>query len=339
MVATALIGVLGLAAASSASAESTAQTRDVVGVGSDTTQYAVNYLADGVLVGASAKAGFNAASNSRIVSYDALPDGVPAGTITKISLKTGAPLINRPNGSGAGKALLYTSGTTTNNPLVNFARSSSTLSPAEVSAGLYQVPFAVDGIKMVVSAASTNAPTIVTGADLVKIYNGTYTNWNQLPAGITQGKSGVIVPMLPQAGSGTLSTFIGQLTTLNGGSAVVLTSSVVTVQEHDPALIAPNPNAIAPFSTGRAASEPTVALVNGTGSYSFQRALYNVVRQADLSAAWFNNIFGPNGFVCSGAGKALIAKAGFQQLLAEVDGGACGVPTQAAVTGAGLAIS
>lgn len=329
MVATVLLGALGVASATSASADSTAQTRDIVGVGSDTTQYAVNYLADGTLVGAAARAGFNSASNSRIVSYDALPDGVPAGTVTQISLKTGTPLVNRPNGSGAGKALLFGAG---NNVNVNFARSSSTLSSAEITGNLRQVAFAVDGIKLAVRAAGTNAPTIITGADMVNIYKGTYTNWNQVPAGIAQGKSGVIVPMLPQTGSGTLTTFLGQLQTLNGGVAVVLAPSVVTVQEHDAAPIAADPNAIAPFSTGRASTEPTVALVNGAGSYSFQRALYNVVRQADLGTTWFSNIFGPDGFVCSPGGKALIAKAGFQQLAGELDGGMCGVAGTAAVT-------
>ncbi|WP_231505200.1 substrate-binding domain-containing protein [Cellulomonas sp. URHE0023] len=329
MVATVLLGALGVASATSASADPSAQGRDIVGVGSDTTQYALNYLADGALVGASARAGFNAASNSRIVSYDAQLDGVAAGVVTQIQVKTGTALINRPNGSGAGKALLFGGN---NNPNINFARASSTLNAAEIAGNLRQVPFAVDGLKLAVRAAGTNAPTIITGADLVNIYNGTYANWSQVPAGAAQGKSGVIVPQIPQSGSGTYTTFIAQLTSLNGGTPVVLAPTVVTVQEHDAAPIAANANAVAPFSTGRAASEPTVALVSGTGSYSFQRALYNVVRAADLGTPWFTNIFGPDGFICSGGGKALIGKAGFQQLAGEIDGGACGVAGTAAVT-------
>lgn len=318
-----------MASATSASADPSAQGRDIVGVGSDTTQYAMNFLADGALVGASPRPGFNAASNSRLVSYDAQLDGVAAGVVTQITVKTGTAPINRPNGSGAGKNLLYAG---TNNVNVNFARASSTLNAAEIAGNLRQVAFAVDGIKLAVSAAGTNAPTIITGADMVNIYKGVYTNWNQLPAGIAQGKSGVIVPQIPQSNSGTYTTFYGQLTSLNGGVPVVLAPSVVTVQEHDASPIASNPNAVAPFSTGRAASEPSVALVTGAGSYSFQRALYNVVRNADLGTAWFANIFGPDGFICSGGGKALIAKAGFQQLAPEIDGGMCGVAGTAAVT-------
>ena len=246
---------------------------DVVGVGSDTTQFALNYLADGH----DGVAGYNTAGTSgRLVTFDALGEGLPA----QITLREGTAPITRPNGSGAGKALLYGAG---NNVAVNYARSSSALSQAEISANLQQLPFAVDGLRLAVRAAGSNAPATITPAQLVDIFDGTVTNWNQIG-----GVAGAIVPLVPQSGSGTRSFFLSQLKAANGGVDVTLAPSVVETQEHSDADIKSNLNAIAPFSTGRAKTAPTVKLLGGAdkGGFEANRALYNVVRQGDLASSW-----------------------------------------------------
>lgn len=315
----ALAGLLAASVAGPAAADPTPQPKDIVGVGSDTSQFAMNYLADGVVSGAFTP-GFNAtAAGARLVSFDALVTDGPANIV----LKAGTAAIVRPNGSGSGKALLYGAA---NNANVNFARSSSGPSAAENTAGLWHVPFAVDGLKLV-TATTSNAPVAITPAQMVDIYKGNITNWNQIG-----GASGVIVPYIPQAGSGTRSFFEGQLKAANGNVAVVLGASVQVSQEHDATAVAGDPNAVAPFSTGRFATATGIKLVNGAGSFAAQRALYNVVRTADLTKSWFTGTFGSDGFICSGSGNGPIAAAGFTQLAGPLDGGVCGVPTQAATT-------
>ncbi|HEY3436609.1 MAG TPA: substrate-binding domain-containing protein [Actinotalea sp.] len=333
LVTAALAGLLAASLATPASADPSPQPKDLVGVGSDTTEFAVGYLADGTRVGGLLKAGFNsAAAGSRLVSFDATGPvaRTGAGTVASpyvyaatptVVLRAGSVAINRPNGSGAGKALLFAPNNNTN---VNFARSSSSLNTAEVSAGLFQIPFALDGLQLATATVS-NAPAAITPAQMVGIYDGTITNWSQIG-----GSNGVIVPMLPQSGSGTLSFFTAQLTAANGGTPVTLRSGIVTVQEHDSAPIAADANAVGPFSLARFNTQATgIKLEAG---FSAQRAVYNVVRTADVSKASFTAVFGPSGFVCSTAGRTLIQAAGFQQLAAVADGGVCGVPTQAATT-------
>lgn len=317
---TVLAGALVAALAAPASADFTPQPRDIVGGGSDTVQYAMNYLADGY----GASSGYNFTANNRLVSFDAITvDGLTHNTIT---LKAGSTPITRPNGSTEGKALLFGS---TNNANANYARSSSSLSQTEIDGGLWLVPYAKDGIELAVRAAGHNAPASISPANMVKIYDGTYTNWSQLG-----GTAGTIHAMIPQSGSGTRATFEAQLKAANGGTAVVLRSDIIETQEHDPAPIAADALAVAPFSTGRASLLPAgqISLVEGAGSWAYTRALYNVVRSADRTASWFGPIFGSGGFICGGGGKALIEAAGFQQLAGPFDGGVCGVPTQAATT-------
>jgi len=278
---------------------------DLVGVGSDTSQNALFRIAGG----------WNAtAPASKIATFAATGGGtipIPNGEIT------------RPNGSGAGKGLLYGAGDDTD---VDFARSSSAQSGAETAAGLQSFPFALDTLKMAVSNnVSSNAPATLTPAQIVSIYKGDVTNWSQLG-----GTAGVIAPKIPQAGSGTRSFFTAQLQAANGGVAVTLAGSVAEVQEHDDTTVKNDANAIAPFSKGRA------ELLGGTlqllGGFSADRALYNVVRGADVNDATILSVFGSNGYVCSPAAKPLIEAAGFKQLFTPSKGGVCGQPTQSATS-------
>jgi len=280
---------------------------DLVGVGSDTSQHALKLLADG----------YNATGPAaRLASYAATGGGT-------LPVLTGDPA--RPNGSGAGKNLLHGA---SNNTSVDFARSSSANSAGETSDGLQAFPFALDTLVMVTDN-TTNAPATITGADLVKIYDGTYDTWNDIP-GNAAGSAAAIAPKIPQNGSGTRSFFVAQLKALNAGVDVALAGTVAEVQEHSPVGISGNANAIAPFSKGRNELLPVPLHVEP--SFSANRALYNVVRGTDVSLPAVQAAFGDGGFVCSTAARSLIEQAGFKQLARQADGGVCGVPTQAATT-------
>lgn len=281
---------------------------DLIGVGSDTTMHAMHLLG----------AAWNAqtpAPTFKVASFSALGGGT-------LPLPSGDA--NRPNGSGAGKALLYGA---SNNTDVDFARSSSAISTAEAQASLQAFPFGLDTLTMVVSnSVPSNAPTALTPAQIVSIYKGDITNWSQ----IDPAKSGVIAPKTPQPGSGTRSFWDGQLKAMNGGVAVVYGGSVVEVQEHDDAQIKNDPNAIAPFSVGRARLlGTTLRLEDG---YKADRAVYNVVRGTDLANPDVQALFGENGYVCSTDARDLIEEAGFEQLATTAHGGVCGAPTQSATS-------
>ena len=282
-------------------------TADFIGVGSDTSQHAIKLFADAV----------NASGQSpvKVATFAATGGG-------NIPLPSAS--VARPNGSGAGKALLYGAG---NNADVDFARSSSANSTAETAAGLQAFPFALDTLVMVVSNSTpSNAPTALTPAQIVSIYKGDITNWSQ----IDPTKSGVIAPKTPQPGSGTRSFWDAQLKALNGGVAVTYGASVAEVQEHDDTQIKNNPNAIAPFSKGRAGLlGSTLRLETG---FSADRALYNVVRGTDLNNAVVQGLFGVDGAICSTQVRPLIEAAGFKQLATPDNGGVCGQATQSAVS-------
>ncbi|WP_193611393.1 substrate-binding domain-containing protein [Nocardioides lijunqiniae] len=284
----------------------TPTSADLIGVGSDTSQHALKLLADG----------YNATSPAaRVATYAALGGGT-------IPLP-GAAEITRPNGSGAGKALLYGAG---NNNEIDFARSSSAINTAEASAQLQAFPFALDTLVMAVSkTVPSNAPASLTPAQIVDIYEGNITNWNQIG-----GTSGTIAPKIPQAGSGTRSFFEAQLKAMNEGVAVTLGASVAAVQEHSDADIKGNPNAIAPFSEGRAGLlGQTLRLEAG---WKADRALYNVVRGTAVGNANVLAVFGKNGYLCSTDARPLIEAAGFKQLATDDFDGVCGLPTQSATS-------
>ena len=256
---------------------------DLIGVGSDTSQHALHLLGEGTTIDGVAVPGFNADHpGSRIASYAATGSG-------DLTLPDGQVLDPRPNGSGAGKGRLYGAN---NAPEVDFARSSSALNTTEIGVGLKQFPFALDTLAMAVSSSTaSNAPTSLTPAQIVGIYDGSITNWSAVV-----GTAGVIAPKIPQGGSGTRSFFEGQLKSMNGGASVSLAASVKEVQEHDDTLIKDDPNAIAPFSTGRAKLlGATLRIEEG---WKADRALYNVVRGEDVGRADLLAAFGENGFVC-----------------------------------------
>jgi hypothetical protein len=248
---------------------------DEVGVGSDTVQNIANFVADGDPTG---DPGYNSAgNNNRLFTFDATPDandrtGYLNGSTSAalkplnptIVLRAGTSPIQRPNGSGAGISALLAD--TTQPYKINFVRSSRPPKASEqhtavtdgfgstisgVDHGLRVVQLSTDPLS-VAETPTTHAP-VLSAQELVGIYQCTTTTWNALP-GNSGGSTATIIPLIPQAGSGTRSTFLSDLQAANGGTAVTLGGCVQTVEENDPASITGSTSpddTIAPFSGGR----------------------------------------------------------------------------------------
>lgn len=278
---------------------------DVVGVGSDTVQNIMDFVADG----APGLPGYNAAGNKyKLVSIDATPDandragylnGSANGSLKQlyptVVLRGGEHPIQRPNGSSAGIAALLAdwSGSTSDpecagnpvpstcqNEIINFARSSRQVKSTEFGTaetegfgGLHVVQISDDPLQIAVNGtpaangtasfpnSSTNAVPL-SCLDLYDIYVSTasthITTWNQV-AGAPSTDTDAIIPLIPQSGSGTRSTFLTDITgcalgSTNATSTPSLNSDVVTVEENDPTAIGQQStpaDAIDPFSYGR----------------------------------------------------------------------------------------
>jgi ABC-type phosphate transport system substrate-binding protein len=298
---------------------------DIVGVGSDTTQWVMDALANSYDA--------SVATGPRLINYDAClgdtqtganglgdnPDGSgfpcgadntgtkpgvarPESDITGNSANTGA----MPNGSGAGRTLLRTP----TDPLFNdiaFTRSSSAESIADLNAGEVPLPFAVDKLVSVVSPHG-DAPVALSGQQILKIFNGTYTNWDEVG-----GTNAPIHPYLPKSSSGTYNASLVFLAALDGvteapgsdndpsshsaahqtwqGPGVTITNSnwntgTVNVEEHDPSIILADPDAIELFSYGRAQmANKHSQTIRIEGGWSEDREQYNVVRGQKIPGA------------------------------------------------------
>jgi ABC-type phosphate transport system substrate-binding protein len=312
--------------ASSAVADPAPGSGDIVGVGSDTVQYLIDFGADGDTSG---DGGYNSAGNlNRLINFDATPDAnaraayaegstsnSPISLNPTIVLRAGTHPVLRPNGSGAGIAALDIDSAGE----INFARMSrppkaSEQATAAATTGvgtLRVVQLATDSLAMA-TATSTNAPALST-AQLKLIYTCTDTTWNQVGG----TSSATIIPVIPQSGSGTRSTFEGDI----GITDSQVGSCVRVGEENDPYSLyinsagatqsTANPNVIAPFSGGRlnlyqtgyfndpskaygtaqSALAPTVTLAttgsptDGNPIYNDVRGLYVVFRNSDYSSA------------------------------------------------------
>lgn len=290
--------VLVLAQIAPAYADVQPQAGDWVGVGSDTVQFLVDFLADGINGGA----GYNATSPSRrMINFDATGDACGAATSgAKVVLRAGQIPVTRPNGSGGGISAFLSD--TTAPYKINFVRSSRLPSQAEQNqavangwGGLHVYQLATDGLEMAVSkSVPTNAPAALPLSVLVGIYSGQITTWGQVPGYAGPAPTNTIHPVIPQAGSGTRNFFTADLQSANGGTAITFGSNVTEVQEHDPNPIKSDPDAIGPFSMGRAsllntgycgaATQNVISLLNASGSYSVQRGLYVLARDTDVTS-------------------------------------------------------
>jgi hypothetical protein len=252
-----------------AGADYAPQPGDVVGVGGDTPQYALTFLANGDTNG---DLGFNSSgAYNRLVTFNATADANGRSSYAQGSteaspkpldptdaLRAGTYPVQRVSSSGTAiKALLADTSTPEK---VNFIFSASLPSVTQQSKAasngwgyLHVVEIATDAVKIAADSTSTNAPAGLSTADLLGIYNGTYTKWTQIP-GNSGGSSATIVPEIPPSGSSIYKTFVASLTAANGGSTVTLGGDVQTVEQNDPTAItgsSSSANAIVPFSAGR----------------------------------------------------------------------------------------
>lgn len=200
------LAAIGFAGSSPAQADPK-QYDGLIAVGSDTTQDVTNAFA-----GFSSGVNFTplqssvASGQTQIVSFD-------AGATSCIATKTGAGLILRPNGSSGGIRALSqvglevgtwgtgsTCGAKDPSGLINFARSSSGPSAAQLTAGtqLTYVPFARDALSFAFYSADGTSGTDTTRSNLDTIFtngtgvigttpvipcgiqtsSGTYNSWN-----------------------------------------------------------------------------------------------------------------------------------------------------------------
>jgi PBP superfamily domain len=244
-------------------------------VGSDTLQQLGDFVADGDFLG---DLGYNSAGNkNKFISIDATADantrlaygaqglgpncapgtGGTAGTGNDnanhsnspctlnptVVLRAGKSPQQRPNGSGAGYNLLVadTNANGTGKGLVDFSRASS----ARGSNALFD-SVTVGTDPLAILSSSTSNAVALSASELNSIYACTVTTWND-PA-IGGSSSATIVPLLPQVGSGTRSSFLSAI------GNPTLGSCVVNVEENDPEAIQSSSspaNAIEPMSAGR----------------------------------------------------------------------------------------
>ena len=222
--------------------------RDIVGVGSDTTQSVLDQLS----------VDYNATHTvGRLFSWDAVNPATGAQHET-IQVKSGSAncAIPRPFGSSEGiTALENTLKTTGGQPCINYARSSrarSSTDPATISF----INLGGDAVTYA-TQPGTHAPANLTTAQLQGIYNCTLTNWSQVG-----GSSAPIAAMLPQNGSGTRSFFLGAIGLTAPGPCVSTSATRQgaagandqTLEENegvDPSLNMNKADVIFPFSVGK----------------------------------------------------------------------------------------
>ena len=296
---------LALTMASPAFADYAPNKHDVVGVGSDTVQNINDFVADGDQFGDGA--GFNGALNKyKMVSFDATPDAndragylnlstntTPLPLTPTVVLRQGTTPVQRPNGSSAGiAALIADTGTphkidyvrasralkgTEEASFVTASGGTDKLDTVKISDDPLQIAYSIAGptpVTGVTNVASNMPAAGLTVNQLKDIYNCASTARTWLQVGGTS--SHTIIPLLPQAGSGTRSTFLQDI--FGSSSYSSFGPCVETVEENDPSAIAlaqqPNiagvspafpsgndsADAIVPFSAGR------LALYNGVGS-------------------------------------------------------------------------
>ena len=361
---------LSLALVAPANADLAPGNDDIVGVGSDTVQNIANFMFDGDFTGLATGVNPTVAKN-RVFSFDATPDAndragyLNGSTSTALKpltptvvLRAGSSPIQRPNGSGAGITALLADKTA---PLkINFVRSSRLPKVEEQNAavnngfvgGLRVIKISTDALKIAATdTIPTHAPASLTIAQLVDIYKCNTTNWTAIG-----GTAGTIIPLIPQAGAGTRSSFVADLTAGNGGTAFSFGACVQTVEENDPSALtgsASPADSIAPFSEGRDNlynsgyfKDPTVPfpgaaaglnpgikmLATTNGGYVNSRGLYIVLRQADATSTkkwqpgstlnWAQALFvGATSYAASGDAASAIASGGATQTYADCGNG------------------
>jgi ABC-type phosphate transport system substrate-binding protein len=326
---------------------------DIVGVGSNTTEYVMDQLTTGY----DATIKKDSPAHPKVYSYDALPEGANVASPTyKITPKAGCATIERPDGSSAGITALNTTQVIKykgdSYACINFARSSrsrKSTDPKDAKGGIVFVAFAKDAITWAVRSKAkggSDAPTSLTLAQLEGIFTCATTNWSKVG-----GKNAAIKVYLPQAGSGTLSTWETDMgiTTLgscvsqapeenegtyggfNSPNAIFIYSigAYVAQKYHSP-FCGVKPKSTQnqfgcnltgyltpmPISGVQPMTSAKVPTINPKFPTHFWRTVYNVVNYtagtADHIPAQVNALFGRTGYMCTNAtAKAEIRDYGF----------------------------
>lgn len=280
---------------------STPPVSSIVAVGSDTIQY----LAD------QWSTDYNATSpTSKFYSWDAVnpSTGLPADTIeTKNDTNCS---ITRPNGSGAGVAQLELKKQTTGNAdyCVDLARMSRNIKTSD-GTGIASVLFAKDLITYSIYNGG-NGVTNLTDAQLTAIFscNAQLLSSSNPNAPVTWKEVGgtstdAIIPVLPQASSGTRQQWLADIAVTTPGTCVVngANSSGAAIEENEGTnaefTSTGNPtgykDVLFPFSGGSFVCQVyTGKCPNTTGSL----VLENIDSKAPLTAAHVINVSGLTAF-------------------------------------------
>ncbi|MFF3563373.1 hypothetical protein ACFYXS_25320 [Streptomyces sp. NPDC002574] len=324
----AALGVGILAAPASADAP----IRQLAGVGSDTTQYVMNGLANGTVV-------VNAGGANYVTSWDAVAQtGAADPFTTKNPATTPGCTFTRAeaNGSSNGIKLLNADIANGGSVCLDFARSSRQPNDT-TNSDLTWIPFAKDAVTYATDLGSTigsqapgtaGVPTLTT-AQLQQIYTTCkYTD--------AAGAVHTVQPLLPQAGSGTRTYWLSSIgvTEAQITAAKASCGLVDNVQEHDGTAIT-NLNQIMPYSVAQWIAQGKslpgvpnrrgesrlrniggVTPTTGSGSalalnpnFVFTRDVYNVVQTSRLNEAAIDEAFvvkasvpGDTADVCQDAG-------------------------------------
>jgi ABC-type phosphate transport system substrate-binding protein len=340
---------LALGVVTPAEADYAPALTDVVGVGGDTPQYDLDFLADGDATG---NAGYNSASLvNKLVSFDATADangrtayvnGSASLLNPTIVFRAGTKAIQRPQSTGAAYTLIAADTA----HVVDFIRAGvlpTSVQQAAVPGGLHVVQLGTDSL-ITVTATTSNAPATLSITDLLNIYTGAVTDWHTLNASAPVGST--IVPLLPPSSSVINKTLLADLKTANGNVAPTLAATVRTVEQNDPSVITglsatEKPNAIVTFSQGRLNlfnngyfQNPATVFPGGSvitpgvkaeAGYTSALVHYVVFRQSDTAAGvlppwqpgstknWIQTLFSAatgTPYLKSPAGQALIASSG-----------------------------
>jgi hypothetical protein len=253
--------------AAAATMRRASRVSDITGVGDSTSQWALDFLADGDVSG---DQGYNVGKMSRIKNFDAddgrteyalgSPADQPVPMHPTVVLAAGTKPVQLPQSSQAGiAALLADTSTTKSN--IQFVRSSVLPSAAQQArarslgwGGLHVYRYATDRLEIAVAGAATNAPNGLSAAEILGIYDGTYRTWGQLPGYSGPAAGDPIIALLPRTGTDARALFDAALKAANGGTAVTYGSNTVLTGGDDDTVIASSADpadAIYPMPAGQ----------------------------------------------------------------------------------------
>ena len=252
----ALAAAAAMVAATPATADTAARSGDVVGVGSDTAQNALDFVLDGApgVAGGYNNLGNNHRALNVFATGDANGRAVYDGTCGpthpattglgtgceattnltpnllpgSVILRVGTKPVTRPNGSGSGAAALIADSGTGYQGLptgsIQFARMSRLPNATEegncpttgACGGLHVYQFATDTLTFVKQASGFNGPSAISIDDAYHIFVLCNYTTWNQIPGNSGGSTNTIHPLIPQSGSGTRNFFMADIQAAEG---------------------------------------------------------------------------------------------------------------------------